>query len=293
MAGSFIQPTLVGSTSTRNVSAVQAPSGADVQTPSTSNSSGLTASMILDYVASKMKPPSLCADLGSKDAKVDQQKEVDSKSSSVRVLRTPSQGLKGGIRPLRITLPISFQTANTAASKDATVLSVDVTTSVEWSALSSLYDIYRLRGGRMRFTATNTSAALPAAASDTMLVVGWDPSDGTALTSTRNGCELAQHVLFVSPSNDTSGGVVVADGFSKFTCVPLDFSFKTEAVSEITISAAGAVSSTPGMWKQVPAAGSNAAVDGYLKFYVYNGLANSATSTWGILFLDVELRSRK
>ncbi len=209
--------------------------------------------------------------------------------------RGATMGLKLGLKPLRIALPISLDISNTAGNLTAAVVAVDVTSSTEWAALASLYDEYRFVRGWFQYQpfANNAGFTSPSSTSDTMFLVSWDPVDATALSSVRNGCELAQHQLLAGAGADTTASAISIESFVPSTAHPQVFRWKPSKAGAVTVSASGAVNSWPGMWKQVPTAGSNGAPDGYLKFYNYNGLASATRVCTGVLFYEVELRSRK
>ncbi len=204
-----------------------------------------------------------------------------------------AMGLKLGLKPLRIVLPVSFNLTNTAASLCAGVLAVDVTSSTEWSALQGLYDEYRFVGAKMCwFAMADGNFAVPASYSDLMWVVAYDPADSVALTGVRNGCEMAQHQLVAPVGITNNGTAVTIAGFTPTTARPLTFRFQPKMKS-LSINASGAVTAAPGSWKALPTAGSNGAPDGWMKFYNYNGLTNGQAIAGGVLFYEVELRSRK
>ncbi len=193
--------------------------------------------------------------------------------------------MKGKLKPLRIVLPVSVTLNNNAANTLSGVLPIDLTASSEWTNLQALYDEYRFVSGVFKFSCVVSSAN--AVTADSMPVFAWDPVDSTVLTNTRNGCELFHHQLYAMPNVSGANGVVT-DG------KPYVFKWQTKLGNEaIAISAAGAVSSTPGMWKSLPSAGSNFAPDGYMKTYWSNANAGTTAAIVGIMYYTVDCRSRK
>ncbi len=207
-------------------------------------------------------------------------------------------GLKRGVKPLRFTMPFSFSVtaATTGIVTGITSVLPDANTS-EWAALAALYDEYKTHGGAVRFTLPVQSPQ-PGTAGlgpDNMFVMAWDPVDPTVLSSVRSGCELAQHKL-LSPSLITSGVTDHKTAVFGFRCgdsAPFLFRWRTGPAAALAINSSGALNSTPGQWKLINAAGSNVP-DGYLKVYTSVSATGSATAAVvGVVYIDVEFRSRK
>lgn len=232
------------------------------------------------------------AGAGNKDAKA----STATATKPLGLLRrvTAGTGLKYGLKPLTIVLPISVQVSNTSASVCAAVLPVDVSASAEWSSLQQLYDQYRFKRGciKMLYFANGNSFTPPSSLSDTMFVVAWDPVDQSALTSVRQGAELAQHRLSAPPVATQSGTAIQFSGTNPYDAAGTAFKF-APVNKVMAITASGTVNESPGCWKELPNSGSNGSPDGVLKFYNYNGLANGVAVVGAILFVEVELRSRK
>jgi hypothetical protein len=197
-------------------------------------------------------------------------------------------GLVRGLKPLRITLPVSVQLSS---GSGAGGFPVDVSSSVEWVNLQALYDEYRFRGGVLVYSyVTSPGAAVPSAVTDIFHVVAWDSVDSTSLTSVRNGCELAQHKLTVPSTIVANGSTLTVTQNGPMNAEGNRFRFKvTKPI--LYINSSGNVGSAPGQWKELPTAGSNASPDGYIKCYSATG--TSVGGTFGIFYMDVELRSRK
>ncbi len=209
-----------------------------------------------------------------------------------------ASGLKRGLKPLRITMPFSFSSTASTTGVLTAVLSVKAdSNTTEWASLLTLYDEYRMTGGVVRyFLPTQTAAPGTAGLGpDNMHVMCWDPLDPTALGSVREGCENAQHKLIV-PSLIAAGATdakTALFGYRNAQSEPFQFRFKVAGAQATAINSSGAVNSTPGMWKLMNAAGSNLP-DGYIKQYSNVSATGSATiACAGILYLDMEFRSRK
>jgi hypothetical protein len=220
------------------------------------------------------------------DTKAAEAKATATVSAKSNSMKLPSSLGKLALKPRRFSLPVSFAAANTAGTVCAATYPVDVTNSTEWAALSALYDEYRFVGGRLKWNLLQpTAAAAGFTTADQMPVFAFDPQDNAALTSTRNGCEFAQHKLYACPNVSGVGGTLTNG-------TPLDFTWKTKPVTALSIDNSGNVTFTPGVWKKMPVAGSNAAYDGVLKFFCTNAQANGTNFVCGILYMDVEVRSR-
>jgi hypothetical protein len=222
--------------------------------------------------------------------------------SAQRVRAILSGKGRKGLKPIRVVIPVSytFLGATSGASSSAQTVVPDTNTT-EWSAFQALYDEYKVHGGTYKFFVPN-SAPTPTGSgglgTNEMLVMGYDPVDSTALTSVVNGCELSQHLL-IAPSfvgfaqatgTTTAGGELF--GYAAVGGKPFEFKWRTSPVQALSIQS-GAISQSPGSWKAIQASGSNSP-DGSLKMYsVLAASTGTRTAVCGVLYLDVEFRSRK
>lgn len=283
--------------------ATQGPSGSKL-----SSSVSLTNSVILDYLT-KNVGPKLGADGSCKqDNEMVDVKTLSkaigpstddvlrSKLSQLLTTAAPEQGnshapsamrktIRRRLNQVELILPVSAGLTNGATNVLSGIVNVDPTASTEWSSLQQLYDEYRLVGGVIHFTTLTTAQLVGAATSDTMLVLCYDPVDNTALTNTRNGCELSQHKLFAFP---VSGSTAVAPGAS-----PYEFRWNVPLKEGVSVSSTGTLFTSPGVWKNLPSNGSNGSTDGFIKSYWTNAAASAANVIGMVIYYRIQFRSRK
>lgn len=188
--------------------------------------------------------------------------------------------------------------STTVAGLTSAVVAVSPDANVaEWNAFAALYDEYRVHGGRVKFWVSSQTLNPTASGGlgvDNMFVMGWDPAGAASLASVREGCELAQHALF-APS------LVLGDstslGAERFGYVlqggkPLEFHWRTGKARALVVQS-GLLSYTPGAWKSIEAAGSNNP-DGSIKgFGQFASTGGVRTVISGVVYLDIEFRSRR
>jgi len=264
------------------------------KTPLTTPSSALDSK-------SKAKTPSV--DVDSQPSiiddyqPVDVKANVDEKVATLESAAVHSEGggslvkprlVKGGAGLWNFRLPVSFTVPSTATVVSA-VIPCDVTSSVEWTSLSNLFSEYRLVGGHVAFSSGGVPIDMTSI--NNMLVLGYDPADGSALTSTRNGCELEQHKLFAAATVSNGAGAIVCTSLNSTKGAPLTFDFSTDTRRALSFNSSGNVNAAPGQWKSLPVAGSNPGLDGWIKPYLTcTGSASNALV--GIIYYDVQVRAR-
>ncbi len=203
---------------------------------------------------------------------------------------------RSGLKPMSIIVPYSF-TMNCAAGSGIISSTLPVladSNANEWNALVALYDEYRISGATVRYflpyTSPNITSSLSA---DSMFVLAYDPTDSSALTSVREGCELAQHALVCGShllTDAVAGTTRMA--FLPSTGKPHTFKFSLNEVKAPTINVSGAINFSAGMWKSANGAGGNSP-DGSLKAYGVSSSATTVVCVSGIVYLEVHFRSRK
>jgi len=188
-----------------------------------------------------------------------------------------------GDRPIKMRLTASFVITTTVTSgvtNTVTPSTLNPNTCGEWSALSGLFDEYKCVGGHLDFVYNNPiSQYNTAKTSNNIPVIGYDADDGTALTSTLSGAQLAQHKTLTTTVSD--GTTVAIPGMG----LHHQFSWHVPKGSVPYISGIG----DPGTnW--IPVSGVSSA--GNLKFY-HVGIANTAVDTGaGICYFNLEFRCR-
>jgi hypothetical protein len=198
------------------------------------------------------------------------------------------------MKALKLRVPFSF-TANCAAggviSSVASVLADS--NAAEWAGLLALYDEYRVLGGSVAYCPGYQTTAGASSPDVDFLVIAYDPVDGSVLTSVRNGTELSQHQLrrAQAASQSATTSAALTRSFGAANGLPYVFKFDTQKVRAFAASSS-AVALASGSWKIMNTAGSNQ-TDGYLKFYGTSDNASAVACISGIVYLNVEFRSRK
>ncbi len=231
------------------------------------------------------------------NADVKARTEVASKAVSVRSqVNQQLMQARQSLQPISIVVPYSFSMScavGTGIVSSAQLVLAD-SNNAEWNALVALYDEYRVSGGTVKYQLPYTSPNLTSGlTADSMFVMAYDPTDSTALTSVREGCELSQHTL-------VSGSQILVDAIAGTTRVgyfnslgaPHQFKFHLKEVEAPTINLSGAINFSAGMWKSANAAGGNSP-DGSLKVYGTSSNTTAVVCVAGIVYLRVHFRSRK
>lgn len=210
---------------------------------------------------------------------------------------------RGGINHLRLNIPFTFSFTASATGVVLGVISIDAdSNTTEWNGLLTLYDEYKVLGGRVLWTVP-AMTALPTAsgglsADGCCAVLAYDPMYNNALSSTREALAYQYHDVraasFVAnpglavtpPTNATS-----EFGWQHANGKLYEFHFKPGPMA-LNSSAAGAIGSIAGQWTAMAAAGSNVPC-GFLKAYTllsptgstYDGIA-------GYVVMECEFRAR-
>lgn len=194
----------------------------------------------------------------------------------LRMARPLAQnGKKRGV-PMVITMraACSFAYA-TSGGVISGVLPLDPSVNTaEWSAWQVLYDQYRVRDAHIRF---HLMDATTITATNFGFVVAYDPTDNTALTGVREGCEYADHRLWVP--NITGGTAGYGNALSE------PFSYRPKMLGGVRVPTASVP--TKDEW----ATTASPVPYGYIKSYG-NGFSTNASGWVGIATYVVELRSR-
>jgi hypothetical protein len=227
---------------------------------------------------------------------VDTDVKADPKSNSMSATRVALAKVKRGLKPTRVTVPYSFTftcSAGTGVVSASQAVYADAN-NPEWNSFAALYDEYRVHGGLVKFQLVYTSPLMATGLDpNSMFVLCYDPTDATVLGSVREGTEMGQHTLVAASTVMYAGATnAYALGYARADGKPHEFKFSTGAVKGVTISSTGAINYSPGQWKGVNATGQNSP-DGQLKTYGQTAYATATISVVGIVYLDVEFRSRK
>jgi hypothetical protein len=214
----------------------------------------------------------------SNDQMIDQRKMISS-SDTKAVMRLPGRmaGMKMRLKPQRLWLPVPFvNTATVTSGVVNTVISVDPSTVTESSSLATLYDECRVHQARVRLNYQNVAAPNPSV-DGSMLVVGYDPASATALTSVANGCELSLHKLFGVEFAALGGSTPTMHEGNPYV---FDFKVPKGVLLESGFGDGGYVPT-----------GTSVSY-GYLKFFHIGNIITAINVGGGIMYLDVEYRSR-
>lgn len=257
------------------------------------------------------KPQFRVRQLAEADVKADIVKSVSAIADQVSELRTPlyrpmATAAKSVMRNsakmqmLRCRIPYSFAltSAVTGVATAVAAISPD-SNSTEWAAFAALYDEFRVAGFDCEYfvPAISPAGGTGGVTIDSAHVLAYDPVDSTALTSVRQGTEASRHTLKMpSPVLGTATtsatqkyGFIMQDGkpFSLKVRFPKG---KAEALALGTPPST--IVASPGQWKLVGTAGTNSP-DGWLKVYHVSDYTTTAVDTTGIVYVDVEFRSRR
>lgn len=213
--------------------------------------------------------------------------------ASGRVHKLNKKGQRVGVQPLRLRIPFSFAVAATAATgivSNVTTLLPD-SNGVEWNALNTLYNEYRLMGIHVDFTPVYQSPPGSAIVDALMYVLAYDPLNSAALTSVRAGSELTYHkVVYGHPMTQQTNSSALVNSFANVTGKPHQLKAKVDNLMALQGSGT-ALTGAPGQWLVMNAAGSNTN-QGYLKSYGVSDWTTAGTAVGGIVYMDIEFRSR-
>jgi len=197
------------------------------------------------------------------------------------VVSSIRQGL--GMENCKLILPFALAYANTAAGQLFITGNVDCTALPEWASMRTLFDEYRFSGIKIDISPLASSATALNTESGFM-GIAYDPTDNTQLGTLVALAELAHHAIFCLPNFAGAGGVI--------TTRPMQFSAHVKPNEALTVASSGVVGYTPGIWKNMPANGANAAYDGAIKFYWTNSGANGANAVATMQYFHISFRSR-
>lgn len=224
---------------------------------------------------------------------------ADSKEAPLPLLRTMSgavnTAMKSKLQNLRLTIPfsIAFSSAVSGIVSSVVAVSPDSNAS-EWAAVTGLYDEYRLRGFKVKYAIPAYTPAPGAAGlgpDAALSVLAFDPVDSSALTAVRNGCEYSQHKLLAS--SPALVAATTGSSNAKFAFPGMhNLDVKVQPVLSTAFNSTGAAISTPGEWTNVLNSGTNLP-QGWLKVYMTTDFTTVSTALTGIVYCDVEFRSRR
>jgi hypothetical protein len=204
-----------------------------------------------------------------------------------------SKGQRVGLKPLRLRMPYSFllSCASGGIISSAQAIAADANTA-EWAGLLVLYDEYRVLGGVVKYQTTYQTPAGANTIDALFCCLAYDPVDGSAPAGVRQLCEQSQHHLLCGQATSTvANSVNISCTFGAATGKPHQLRFRTPPVASLALTSSGTVNSAAGQWKKMNNATTNIG-DGWLKFYGTSDNANVVTCITGIVYLDVEFRSR-
>ncbi len=186
-------------------------------------------------------------------------------SASMGALKLPN---------VRVRVPLSLTFSSNGGGVAAGAQSVDPTAVSEASALDTLWSECRCLGGKYCFYPNANSMNAQ------QIVLAYDPAGSSALSSTVQGAQFAQHELYSLPGLETTAGNAQTVAVLQ-NAKSLEFSFKVpKGIKEGTTFGADQWSTT----------GTSTSY-GYVKVYAV-GVA-STPLLQGILYLDLEYRSRQ
>lgn len=235
----------------------------------------------------------------TKDLKSDPislQKDVDQLQREIDMAKT---ALKAGLgnRPirLRLTAEVTITTIVTTGVTTTVVIGgntnqISPSDSTEYGSVAALFDEFKCMGGHVDFLYKNPNTFDLTTAADlktnSMPVIAYDTDNGTALTSTEQGCQLAQHELLNPVMVATSGGgaafvnaLVPAEGTRHH------FKFRVPTGTMI----GGSVITIGDQWQTT--AGTPSPV-GFLKFYHVGSSITATVAGRGIFYYDAEFRCK-
>jgi hypothetical protein len=260
-------------------SSTAAPAATGSAKPCTTFNGLLTDSVVLDYVASKMMPPSLIPKMDRKDAKV-----LDSvaDSKSVVVQSPGASSLVAGIGSggyklptVTVKVPLSVSFASNSSGVAAGTLSVDPTSVTEASSFDTLWSQCRVTGGEFHFVPSSELSST----AGSQFVLAYDPSASTALPSVVSGCQYAQHQLYAVAPTSSGASTLAVSTMHKGESWKFPF-VVPHGIKEGTTFGAD----------QWSTSGTSTSY-GYVKIYAVG--AASQTLISGILYLKLQYRSRQ
>jgi hypothetical protein len=202
-----------------------------------------------------------------------------------------------GMKPIPFNLPTpaNFVSTVTTGVVSAT-FPMDASQATEWSSLAALFDEYKFVGGVYHFwvnspTLISTMGTSGNIGADSVLFLGFDPSDNTAASSTGNIAMLEQHKGYYPRPIATSASPTANTYAGVFNCVngkPLVFEWKVGCAAEFTGNG-GAVG--PGQWKAT-AGNVSSFPDGTIKPYWASGNALATTVINGMFYWHIHFRMR-
>jgi hypothetical protein len=229
-------------------------------------------------------------------ATVDQKSEL--RTNNTTAGGVVQRGMKSKLQPTSLMIPFSFamQAASTGICSAVVAVTPD-SNSAEWSALSALYDEYRLDRVTVDYAIPALTPA-PGASGlgpDTaMSVLAYDPVDSSALNAVRNGVEYSQHNLVsAKPAYVTA---TTGTATAKFGFYPKGETFRLDVkipkVAVTAFNSSGVALATPGQWTAVLNAGSNLP-QGWIKAYMTTDFSTTSTAICGVMRCWISLRSRR
>jgi len=206
----------------------------------------------------------------------------------IKMLKTMAHNTFGE-HPVKVDIPEQFSIGTSTTGVVNTVHLVQPSSLTEFTTLCTIFDEYRVTGGRFEFnlygvmaqTTTAVGACLP------MLVIAYDPADLIALATVSGGCELSKHKLI-----DVAVYSPTTVGFAQHTTTTLH-SFAYKVPNGILDSASSGAES--GSW-QACLAGSGQLPYGAVKLYGSTFFLVTAATATDIAFVvnyyHVEFRIR-
>jgi len=217
--------------------------------------------------------------------------EEDLLATEVKLARSALASAYGK-KPVPFILPISTTFVNTAANQAQAYLIVDVSSSAEWSALSSIFDEYRLDGGVFQFS-SNMGPLIPVTVADGLVfALAYDPVD-SSVGNVRNVVTRKEYKLFGYSVlyGGAAGATFSQAGGGIINGKPLEFQYRTPPGGNLAIGATGLIVQDAGAWKSSVITGTPCN-DGYLMVSSVNGAANAAVVLGGVHYLHVQMRVR-
>lgn len=197
-------------------------------------------------------------------------------------LRSTVRSIMGPMKAYKITLVEEYFFASNGSGISASALTIDPSTLSEFSALLTLFDEFKVTGGKYEYTVNDWH--IPSTTINACGSLSYDPSDGTAPTSMVQNAQKQQHTLV--PYGTASAGL------TSLTVTPKGMnSFEWHVPHGVLIAAGATASEGTSNWQ--PTSTVNGYIPyGWIKYYV-SGKHNSVNQISGIVYHHCAFRSRE
>jgi hypothetical protein len=196
-------------------------------------------------------------------------------------------GLRGSMKPIDVWLAHDVDLTSSSSTAYTTVFAVNANNCPEFTSYATLYDEMKHVEAKLVFKFCISGTITDVGQQN---VIAFDPMTTTALGSTQEGCQHAQHILWGS-NFSTSTAVALPSLVTKHGMMTLKMKppNRKKNNDELGIDANGAVQQWSG-WNRVTA--SMQAAMGYVKPYLEGVGSGGVTNIRGIMYIRVMFRSR-